>query len=370
MAKLKLEDEVLDRLLDILDAHERNTSARAADHERFSYRNRVRIEIETGRDTHVTWTVPCRSISQSELRLLVGTVVNQATRCRIDLITVHNSWQTVTGVVEDCRYIQGAQGIHEIAVRFDLLLDPASFSRNAVRTRVLLADDSPTARRLLAQWLKPLNVEVMEVDDGAAAVHAALGEPFDVILMDVEMPGVGGLHAVSMLRSKGYVRPVVAVTALSDPTDRERCFQAGFDDYLAKPPSREELARVVQHARPEPLVSTLLHEAEMAPLIDAFVHDLPEHVARLESALATANMHDLAVETRLLKGEAGGYGFEPITVCATALERGLRTGAAPEEVRRLLSQLVRVCLAARPATLGGVARRAGAAEVVDAGATA
>jgi CheY-like chemotaxis protein len=349
MAKLKLDDATLQRFLDILDAQDAVSNSTAPP--RFRYRSRVRLDIETGRDACTTWTAPCRRIGHDGVYLVVGSVVNLGSRCRVDLITIQNSWQTVAGTVEECRYIPGTTSIHELFVRFDHLVDPASFAPTAVQARILVADDSATARRLLVAMLKPLNADITEVEDGAAAVKAALADPFDIILMDLEMPEMGGLDAVRMLRSKGYIRPVVAITALTEAEDRARCLETGFDDYLPKPPHRDELAKVVHRARPEPLVSSLLHEPEMIELIDSFVQQLPERIARLEAAFGSQDLKELAVETRVLKGEAGGYGFDPITVAAVVLERALREEAGLAEVRQRLSGLVRLCLAARPATV-------------------
>jgi CheY-like chemotaxis protein len=168
--------------------------------------------------------------------------------------------------------------------------------------------------------------------------------------MDVEMPEVDGLSAVRLLRSKGYVRTIVAVTAMTDDVDRELCLQAGCDDFLAKPLTRDTLADVVWRNQCEPLVSALLDDPAMTDLIDGFVASLAEITTRLEAAFGSQNMEDLEREARTLKGEAAGIGFGSITDAAAVLENAARRQDDPGVIRTKLTELIRLCMSARPAT--------------------
>ncbi len=115
--------------------------------------------------------------------------------------------------------------------------------RNNVR--VLLADDSPTNRRLAMRLLEKRGHEVTAVDNGLQAVQAAQKESYDVILMDVQMPVMDGLEATATIRdferSSGEHVPIVALTAHAMKGDRERCLEAGMDAYVSKPFQAEEL---------------------------------------------------------------------------------------------------------------------------------
>lgn len=109
--------------------------------------------------------------------------------------------------------------------------------------RVLLADDCVDNQRLISVALGKVGAEVDVVSNGALAVEAARSShvPFDVILMDMQMPVMNGCDATRRLRELGYVAPVIAFTANAMPADRDACFAAGCDDFLTKPISRGAL---------------------------------------------------------------------------------------------------------------------------------
>jgi CheY-like chemotaxis protein len=116
--------------------------------------------------------------------------------------------------------------------------------------RVLLAEDGLDNQRLVRALLRPLQVEVALVENGAQAVDQALaaldGErPFDLVLMDMQMPVMDGYEATRRLRSEGYPGPIVALTAHAMSNDRGRCLEAGCDEYLSKPVDRAELLELV-----------------------------------------------------------------------------------------------------------------------------
>ena len=116
--------------------------------------------------------------------------------------------------------------------------------------RVLLAEDDQISARIAQEVLSRINCHVTVVEDGVAALDAAKQHEFDVLLMDMQMPRMGGLEATRRIatleRSLGRRHvPVVAVTACAMPSEVQQCFDAGIEDVLIKPYMVEDLQRMV-----------------------------------------------------------------------------------------------------------------------------
>ncbi len=116
---------------------------------------------------------------------------------------------------------------------------------NCVRGRVLVVEDSPDNQDLIAKHLIRAGATVEVVDNGKMAVEKALARPYDLILMDVQMPVMDGLTATRILRGAGYTQPIVHITANALKEDRNRCLAAGSNDYLTKPLDLRNFYRVL-----------------------------------------------------------------------------------------------------------------------------
>ncbi|MBI5766568.1 MAG: response regulator [Verrucomicrobia bacterium] len=109
--------------------------------------------------------------------------------------------------------------------------------------RVLVVEDDRVNQRVVELLLEQLGLTPTIVGDGASAVEVALLEPWDVVLMDCQMPGMDGYEATRRIREKlaGRPLPIIALTANAMTGDREACLAAGMNDFLAKPVRRDEL---------------------------------------------------------------------------------------------------------------------------------
>jgi CheY-like chemotaxis protein len=113
---------------------------------------------------------------------------------------------------------------------------------------VLLAEDEDSVSTFLTDYLLDSGYGVIVARNGAEALERAREEKPDLILMDVQMPVMNGLEATRRLRAETDLAtiPIIALTALAMPGDREQCLQAGANAYLSKPVSLKDLARVIQ----------------------------------------------------------------------------------------------------------------------------
>jgi DNA-binding response OmpR family regulator len=244
-------------------------------------------------------------------------------------------------------------------VDFDHEVEPTEYCVEVGRPRVLLAEDSPTTSRLTIFHLERLDAEVDHAENGRIAVDLALAQPYDLIMMDIEMPVLDGFAAVEELRSTGYTGMIVAATALTHNEARVNCLKAGCDRYLAKPFPRGDLENLLRLLREEPLFSSLSDDQALGELVEESAAELPSRIRELEIAAAENNATVLLGLVRALKGDGGSYGFDIITEHAAKIEDALLEGASIDDVRVDLDQLERLCTQAW-SSLHGTHRHASA----------
>jgi CheY-like chemotaxis protein len=114
--------------------------------------------------------------------------------------------------------------------------------------RILVAEDYPSNQRVLVEMLKRLGYRADAVADGKEVVQALERQDYDLVLMDIKMPEMDGITATQAIRK---LRPengpkIVAITAFALEGDREKCLEAGMDDYIAKPVKMTELADILE----------------------------------------------------------------------------------------------------------------------------
>ncbi len=219
--------------------------------------------------------------------------------------------------------------------------------------RILLADDLAMNRQVIAELLRHRGHSVEEASSGRAAVAAARGREFDVILLDVEMPGMNGLEAARAIRAgelaRGRKAPILAVTANDSPDVREQIRRAGMDGHFRKPFERDELYRAVEAAGESgtaaggvaaaeaPLDATApapageLTKESMAArfggdsrlatqLARMFLKDSPRLVGAVRRAANRGDSQQLAQTAHALKGAVAHFGAQEARAAAARLE--------------------------------------------------
>jgi len=259
--------------------------------------------------------------------------------------------------------------------------------------RILVAEDNPTNQKLVLLLLEGRGHRVTMVNDGRQAVSKATERVYDLILMDVQMPEMGGFEATDAIRrherTAGGHTPIVAMTAHAMAGDRERCLDAGMDAYVSKPIRAEELLGTIDRiggqsageqpgpaetpAAPARASGTPPREgtpgtdavSASGPLIDreallasvggngtllrevvsVFLADTPKQVVALDAAVRSRDAAAIASSAHALKGSAGLFSKAGAYDAARALEQAARQGdltgveVASEDVKREVMRL-------------------------------
>ncbi|MFV2065456.1 MAG: ATP-binding protein [Pirellulales bacterium] len=222
--------------------------------------------------------------------------------------------------------------------------------------RILVVDDGEANRRLITVVLRRAGVEVVTGDNGQAAIDLATRGDFDVILMDMQMPILDGYTAAATLRSQGFEKPIIALTADAMDGAEAKCRKAGCSGYLTKPIDmdllvstlREILGEVPEEAlagapvSPSvapctietdsnhkarstdrgPLVSSLpTEDAEFCEIVVGWVARLREQLDAMQRAMGQEDYVELAKLAHWLKGSGETVGFAVFTAPAAQLER-------------------------------------------------
>ncbi len=230
-------------------------------------------------------------------------------------------------------------------------LDPIEVGPRALR--VLLAEDNEVNQEFAVSLLERRGHTVRVASNGRVAVDLWKAEPFDLILMDVQMPEMDGFNATKAIRSveesTGRHTPIVALTAHAMKGDRERCLDAGMDGYLSKPLRSQELFSTISsilhslesnrptsngHAGTSAVIwdkQALLVELDgdenlLAKLIDRFLSQSSTLLSDVRQSIAAKDSAALERHAHKLKGSASNFGARFAVEAAGKLEQMGRTG--------------------------------------------
>ncbi len=237
--------------------------------------------------------------------------------------------------------------------------------------RVLLAEDGPDNQLLIKTVLKKAGAQVEIVENGREAVEKAeQSAPFDVVLMDMQMPEMDGYQAARKLRRRRYRLPILALTAHAMAADRKKSIDAGCDDHISKPVKRAELIEAIlrnlsqsnnikesatdkgftsddentsdKNAENAPIRSEFADDPDMSEIIDQFVSGLPQRINDMEDALKHNDYKTLRRCAHQTKGAGGSYGYTCLTEQAKELEQAAKASDA-EASRLQLNKLKNLC---------------------------
>lgn len=224
--------------------------------------------------------------------------------------------------------------------------------------RILLAEDNITNQQVALGLLKKMGLSADAVANGEEAVQAVATVPYDLVLMDVQMPDIDGLEATRRIRlaQAGQPRiPIIALTAHAMQGDRELCLAAGMDDYVAKPVSLIELAstlakwlpaetpeRIAAHARLAAeasaarrpgivifdkvgMLARLMNDRDAARIVaEGFLADMPRQIAALTERLKAGDASGAERQAHTIKGAAATIGGEALRAVAFEIEQAAR----------------------------------------------
>jgi two-component system, sensor histidine kinase and response regulator len=246
-------------------------------------------------------------------------------------------------------------------------LPPPMVRTRRDHVRVLVAEDNAVNQKVALRQLERLGYPADAVGNGVEAVEVLSRIPYDLVLMDCQMPEMDGFDATRQIRKReqGMKRtPIVALTANAAPADRQRCLAAGMDDYLSKPVEERALAAVLEkwlgaqvEASPafveslDPEVLDSLRELSgpsgnfLREVAELFLDDTPPRLQAIEMAVARGDAAELAMSAHALKSSAGNIGAKELHRIASSLERlggdGSTEGASAL-ARQLRAEYVRV----------------------------
>ena len=238
--------------------------------------------------------------------------------------------------------------------------------------RILLVEDSHVNQLVVLSMLQKEGYNADVVENGAQALQAMQNVRYDLVLMDCQMPEMDGYETTRLTREgKGNIKnqdvPIVAITANALKGDREKCLQAGMNDYLAKPVKKIEIISVLErflygrasgqqgrnHAfvsnnqnthnismsnsmifQEKEMLERLQHDTEVARvIIENFIDDIPQQFSRIKDSLREGSAEDVHLKAHAIKGAALMIGGNRLSRAAQKVEMAAKSGDLHEAGR-------------------------------------
>jgi PAS domain S-box-containing protein len=226
------------------------------------------------------------------------------------------------------------------------------------RLRILVVEDNMTNSIIAVKMLQKLGHVAESVANGAEAIESLRQKPYDIVLMDCQMPVMDGFEATKAIRTSGSgVRnpdiPIIALTAYARKEDESLCREAGMNDYISKPAKAKDLAaaiercsprvpqtdRALPQAAPEKSVQdfnredfldrTMGDRALASEVVGLFLADSPQLLAQLSDAIAAGDAGRAQRFAHTLKGSSGSMGGETLSAIAAQMQEAGSEGNLP-----------------------------------------
>lgn len=230
---------------------------------------------------------------------------------------------------------------------------PQALVQQPRKLNILLAEDNPVNQKLAVHLLHKLGHEVCIADNGRLALAKMQQHGFDLVLMDLQMPEMGGIEAVKHWRNHeaglGLVRlPVIALTAHAMQGDRERCLASGMDGYVSKPIRAEQLAEEIRRLTSVATVDSYPRKLSgglnlgvlqdqldgdldlLAELATMLLQSYPPQLQQIKQALAQQQTEQLQMVAHTLKGSMGVFPIDSANNLITRIEQLARSNKLAE----------------------------------------
>jgi signal transduction histidine kinase/CheY-like chemotaxis protein/HPt (histidine-containing phosphotransfer) domain-containing protein len=210
-----------------------------------------------------------------------------------------------------------------------------AFKIPTLQGHILLAEDSKDNQRLVTALSESTGARITVVEDGQQAVTTALSGDYSMVLMDMQMPVMGGLDAIRILRQAGFMRPIVAFTANVMKEEVDQYQIAGCNGYLTKPIDRAKFYQTLAEHLPQASAGARKHGAEgffesaaYKGLVAQFVAGLPKRMEEIDQAMTKNELDAVRIIAHTLKGSGASFGYPQLTEPAAQLEQAARQGEA------------------------------------------
>ena len=240
-----------------------------------------------------------------------------------------------------------------------------SLQYNTVK-KILLVEDTLLNQKLTSIILRNNGFETTIAENGRIAVEILKEQMFDVILMDIQMPEMDGYEATCIIRDKLNINtPIIAMTAHALAGEKEKCFQQGINDYLAKPFAESDLLFKIAHwiKDDEPTTAnanvnapvsiidlsflrkqTRNNAGAIAEMIRIFREENPKDIATLEAAISQTDYPTIYKTVHSLKNETSMFGLRPlVSHDLTSIEEKARANKDIAEIKRSFERIQQVC---------------------------